>query len=155
MQRREWTPWHITSSHSVCVLTWPQPSNRILPSRTQGNIRIAYAFGRSPHPHSSSMCSQVSSLPLSPSPSHFALTPKPWPTLLCTVKKCKTYFVSPGHRGKWNIQCATSWAKLSPPSSPQHASGMQFLSWHSFQLQCLQMLLLMSVKCSSVWISAL
>lgn len=87
MQQRVRSPWHITmSSHGICVLTWPQPSNRILPSRTQGNIRIAYAFGRSPHPHSSAMCSQASSLPPAPPPSHFTLTPK---TLAHIAVHCK------------------------------------------------------------------
>lgn len=140
---RVWSPWHITtSSHCVCVLTWPQPSNHILPSGTQGNIRIAYAFGRSPHPHSSAMCSQASSLPPlslslplrsdSKSLAHIAVHCNEMQTLNLSPP-CETYSV-PLLELSWAFQGLLKMqaAKLS---SVLHAvSGMGFISsrWYLF-----------------------
>lgn len=53
-----------------------------LPSHTQRNIRIPYAFGGDPHPHSSAIRSHVLDALLSCS---LPLTPKPWPTLLSRI----------------------------------------------------------------------
>lgn len=75
-------------------VSWSGP-NRILSSVTKKNIKITYAFGRSPHPHSLTMCSRAFSR--LPPPSHFALTPKTWPTLPYTVKKV--------------THCVSSWTK--------------------------------------------
>lgn len=61
-------------------------------SRTQRNIRIPYVFGSSPHPHSSAICSEASLVPSSLTPSVFALTPKPWPTLLCNEMQILCFF---------------------------------------------------------------
>lgn len=142
MQQRMWTPWPVIRCPHIASVSWYGP-NRLTAFcllAPRGNIRIAYAFGKSPHPHSSAMCSQAAPLPPPPSPlplrsdtktvAHFALHGK---------EKDLALFISPWTRGALKHKLCHFLSWLSSPRYSIYACRLcrfvKFLALDSRYLQ--------------------
>lgn len=114
-------------------VSWNGP-NRILSSVTKGNIKITYAFGRSPHPHSSAMCSRA----FSRLPPTLLWHQKPGPHRLTVSRRSHTVLV-PAQKERCGGDVATSWMK--PGSSGAGISPNSQLHWLSVKRLLMKRLL--------------